>query len=121
MSRRKEHLPAFVATPAELGAAIRAARTSMGLSIEQAATLADVPPRLQMDIENGAGDIYLIDALRVASLCGLELLAQARGTMALQKILSGESPVAIGVEVKTETVTTRVVEAEAEAPTPRER
>ncbi len=116
MTRRKENLPAFVATPAELGAAIRAARSSMGLSIEQAANLADVTPRMQMDIENGAGDIYMIDALRVASLCGLELLAQARGTNALQKIISGEA-VAIEVEVKTETVTTRI---EADAPAPHE-
>jgi len=91
MTRRNNLLPAFVATPAELGAAVRAARTSMGLSIEQAAQRADVTPSLQMDIENGRGDVYLTDALRVASLCGLELLAQRRGTNALAKIIAGEA------------------------------
>jgi transcriptional regulator with XRE-family HTH domain len=93
MTKRNDPLPGFVATPAELGAAVRAARTSMGLSIEQAAQRADVTPRMQMDVENGRGDVYLGDALRVASLCGLELLAQRRGTNALAKILAGDAGV----------------------------
>jgi transcriptional regulator with XRE-family HTH domain len=93
MTRRNDPLPAFVATPAELGAAVRAARTSMDLSIEQAAQRADVTPRMQMDVEIGCGDVYLSDALRVASLCGLELLAQRRGTNALAKIIAGEAGV----------------------------
>ena len=91
MTGRKELLPAFVATPAELGAAVRAARTFMGLSIEQAATRADVTPKAQMDVENGRGDVYLDEALRIASLCGLELVAQARGTSALAKIIASDS------------------------------
>ena len=92
MKSRNPALPTFVASPAELGAAVRAARTSMGLSIEQAATAADVDPRTQMEIETGAGDVYLGDALRVASLCGLELLVQPRGTNALARILAAEAP-----------------------------
>ena len=111
MTRRNDPLPAFVATPIELGAAVRSARTSMGLSIEQAAERADVTPRLQMDVENGCGDVYLADALRVASLCGLELLAQRRGTNALAKIIAGEA----GVE---EEAPEPVEPAKATAPKP---
>lgn len=92
MAKGKQQ-PSLVATPAELGAAVRAARIAMGLSIEQAAKLADVSPKMQMDIEIGTGDIYLVDALRAASLCGLELVAQPRGTSAMARILTpGGSP-----------------------------
>ena len=93
MKNRNDAFPVFVATPAELGAAVRWARVSMGLSIEQAAAATGVPPKTLVEIEIGAGDVCLNDAMRVASLCGLELLAQPRGTNALGKILSAETPV----------------------------
>lgn len=62
-------------TPAQLGAAVRAARTQSGLTLEAAAMLVGVAKQTLSDLETGRGTVSLGIALRVAEELGVSLFA----------------------------------------------
>jgi len=63
----------------ELGAAIRAARTESGLTLEEAAIAVDVAKQTLSDLEAGKPTVGLGIALRVAKALGVSLfMASAR-------------------------------------------
>lgn len=63
----------LLTSPAELGAAVRRARTHMGLSLREAAKRARVGTRFLFDLEGGKPTVQLQKALQV--MFAMELLA----------------------------------------------
>ena len=69
-----------VSTPAELGAALRKARKSRGLRLEDVALAAGVGVRFISELERGKPTARLAETLRVAAALGLQLtLEDPRG------------------------------------------
>ena len=66
-----------VATPQELGAAVRAARKAQGLRLEDLALAAGVGIRFLSEFERGKTSVQLGEALRVVSALGLRLTVDA--------------------------------------------
>ncbi|MHB1570602.1 MAG: helix-turn-helix domain-containing protein [Solirubrobacteraceae bacterium] len=62
-----------VTTPAELGAAIRAARIARGLRLEDLALAAGVGRRFLGELERGKPTVRLAETLRVAEALGVSL------------------------------------------------
>jgi transcriptional regulator with XRE-family HTH domain len=79
----------LVTGPADLGAAIRVARLALGLTPEQAAERCGVSTENLLELEHGAGDVYLVDAFRVINHIGLEAVTQPIGKAMLTRILMG--------------------------------
>ncbi|MBC7461606.1 MAG: helix-turn-helix transcriptional regulator [Thermoleophilia bacterium] len=65
-----------IATPADLGRAIRTQRRALGFTQEQLAAAAGVNPRFVVELEGGKTTAQLGKALQVARAVGL--LVQAR-------------------------------------------
>jgi hypothetical protein len=61
----------FFASAAELGAAVRAARKSMGLTLVQAARRCRVGPRFLLELERGKPSVHLGKVLAVTYGLGL--------------------------------------------------
>lgn len=68
-------------TPADLGAAIRAARKRQGLTQAELAELAGVGARFVSELERGKSTAHLGLALQLAQLAGLDLLVSSRALM----------------------------------------
>lgn len=68
-----EATPVRVTTPAELGAALRAARRARGLRLEDVALGAGVGVRFLSELERGKASARLAETLRVAASLGIEL------------------------------------------------
>jgi y4mF family transcriptional regulator len=68
--------PVTVASPAEFGAALRAARRARGLRQEDAAAGAGVGVRFLSELERGKPTSRLGETLRVASSLGLRVLIE---------------------------------------------
>ena len=64
---------------ADIGAAIRAKRTSIGIRQEQLAALAGVGPRFLSEVENGKESAAIGKVLRVLLRLGLEVSIKPRG------------------------------------------
>jgi transcriptional regulator with XRE-family HTH domain len=62
-----------ISTPADLGAALRAARRARGLRLEDVALAAGVGVRFLSELERGKPTARLAEALRVAASLGLRL------------------------------------------------
>lgn len=65
-----------VTNPAELGAAIRAARLARGLRLEDVALGAGVGVRFLSELERGKPTSRLAETLRAASSLGIHLLVE---------------------------------------------
>lgn len=65
-----------VTTPAELGAALRAARKARGLRLEDVALAAGVGLRFISELERGKPSVRLQETLRVMAALGLVLEVQ---------------------------------------------
>jgi HTH-type transcriptional regulator/antitoxin HipB len=65
-----------IASPLELGAALRAARRARGLRLEDAAAGAGVGVRFLSELERGKPTSQLGETLRVASSLGLRVLIE---------------------------------------------
>ena len=63
-------------TPAELGAALRAARRARGLRLEDVALGAGVGVRFLSELERGKPTSRLAETLRAASSLGVHLLVE---------------------------------------------
>jgi HTH-type transcriptional regulator/antitoxin HipB len=59
--------------PAELGAAVRRARTARGLRLEDLALAAGVGPRFLSELERGKPTARLAETLRVIAALGLRV------------------------------------------------
>lgn len=66
-------------TPDELGAAIRAARTASGLTLEEAALATSIAKQTLGDLEAGKPGVGLGIALRVAKALGVSLFIAPAG------------------------------------------
>lgn len=66
--------PVRITTPAELGAALRAARRARHLRLEDVALGAGVGVRFLSELERGKPSARLAETLRVAASLGIELL-----------------------------------------------
>ena len=62
-----------VSTPAELGAAFKAARTARGLRLEDLALAAGVGRRFLGELERGKPTVRLAETLRVAEALGVSV------------------------------------------------
>jgi y4mF family transcriptional regulator len=62
-----------IATPAELGAALRAARKARGLRLEDVALAAGVGLRFVGELERGKPSVRLQETLRVMAALGVTL------------------------------------------------
>ena len=92
MSQSITGLESVVVTgPADLGAAVRVARIALGLTPEQAAERCGVSTRSLVELENGGGHLYLVDAFRVINHIGLEAVTQPIGKAALMRILMADT------------------------------
>jgi HTH-type transcriptional regulator / antitoxin HipB len=69
-----ETKPARITNPADLGAALRAARRARNLRLEDVALGAGVGVRFLSELERGKPSVRLAETLRVAASLGLELL-----------------------------------------------
>lgn len=75
-------------TPAQLGAAVRAARTQSGLTLESAALLVGVAKQTLSDLETGRPTVGLGIALKVAEALGVALfVAPAGRRTAIRRLL----------------------------------
>lgn len=66
-----------IATPAELGLVIRAARRAQGLRLDDAAAFAGVGPVFTGDVEHGKETVQLGRVLRLLKQLGLEIVIEA--------------------------------------------
>lgn len=62
-----------ITDPAEIGAAVRRARTARGLRLEDLALAAGVGPRFLSELERGKPTARLAETLRVITALGLRL------------------------------------------------
>jgi HTH-type transcriptional regulator / antitoxin HipB len=69
-------VPIPILSPAEFGAALRAARRARGLRLEDAAAGAGVGVRFLSELERGKPTSRLGETLRVASSLGLRVLIE---------------------------------------------
>lgn len=65
-----------IATPAELGAALRNARRALGLRLEDVALGAGVGTRFVSELERGKPTARLAETMRVAASLGLCLIVE---------------------------------------------
>ncbi len=65
-----------IATPAELGAELRAARRARGLRLEDVALGAGVGTRFVGELERGKPTVRLAETMRVAASLGLRLIVE---------------------------------------------
>jgi HTH-type transcriptional regulator/antitoxin HipB len=65
--------PVSVTTPAELGAAFKAARITRGLRLEDLALAAGVGRRFVGELERGKPTVRLAETLRVAGALGVSI------------------------------------------------
>ncbi len=70
--------PTRFATPAELGAALRARRKAFGLTQGELADAAGTSLRLVSELERGKANARLESVLKLAAELGLELYARPR-------------------------------------------
>lgn len=64
----------FVATPEQFGAAVRAARTASGMTLEEAALALGVAKQTLQSLERGTSSVGLALALRIAQALGVAVL-----------------------------------------------
>jgi len=64
----------LVSSPGDFGAAVRAARTGSGLTLEEAATALGVAKQTLQSLERGTANVGLSQALRIARAMGVTVL-----------------------------------------------
>lgn len=82
----------LVTTPEQFGAAVRAARTASGVTLEEAAVALGVAKQTLQSLERGTSSVGLALALRIAQAFGVAVLvAPASRRHTLEKVLRLET------------------------------
>jgi transcriptional regulator with XRE-family HTH domain len=70
--------------------AVREARLSLGLTVEQAAERCSVLPKTLIELEQGSWETSIAEAFNVINNIGVEMVVQPMGTAVMSKIIAGD-------------------------------